>query len=228
MIRQGNYKRCEVKSGERFGKLTIIKEVDRFTQPSGQTQRGFLCKCDCGNNKKVRLSHLRHNRVISCGCENGGLHGESNTPLHTIWRGMKNRVQEYHSESHLYYDRGIKLYKQWEESYIKFRGWALDNGYKEGLTIDREDNDKGYFPDNCRFVPQYVNNANRRNTHFVNYKGEDIAFTLLIRRKGLTENEATIRGRIKRGWKVKDAIDTPIRRGNYRTKIKNEMLQKAK
>lgn len=219
MVRKGNYVKCDINNGDRFGELTVIKEVDRFVQPSGQTQRAFLCKCDCGNNKKVRLSHLRHNRVISCGCKNGGLHGDSGKQLHTIWRGMKNRVQPYHSESHLYYDRGIRLYDKWRSSYITFRKWALDNNYKEGLTIDRINNDKGYFPDNCRFVPQYVNNANRRNTHFVNYRGEYIAFTLLIRRKGLTENEATIRGRIKRGWKVEDAIDKPIRQGNYTRKL---------
>jgi len=208
----------EIPKGKRFGKLVVIKEVDKFIQPSGQSQRGFLCKCDCGNKKKVRLSHLRHNRVNSCGCNLGEMHGENKTKLYNTWRGMKNRVKEYHSESHLYYDRGITMFKGWRKSFLTFKDWALKNGYKEGLTIDRIDNNKGYYPDNCRFVPQYINNANRRNTMVVEYKGKEIPFTLLIREKKLQENIDAIRSRILRGWSADDAIDTPIRKGNYTRK----------
>ena len=215
MVRKGNYKRCTVNKGDSFGKLQVIKETERFVQPSGQTQRGFLCKCNCGNKTKVRLSHLRTGRVKSCGCNIGEMHGESDTQLYNIWRGMKNRVKEYHSESHLYYERGIDIYNKWEDSFISFREWALKNSYKEGLTIDRKDNDKGYHPENCRFVPQYVNNANRRNTKFVNYKGRKIALTLLIKERGLEEHEGAIRGRLRRGWDINKAIDKAIRKGNY-------------
>lgn len=208
----------EILKGERFGKLVVIKEVDKFIQPSGQTQRGFLCECDCGNKKKVRLSHLRHNRVTSCGCNIGEMHGENKTKLYNTWRGMKNRVKEYHSESHLYYDRGINMFEGWRKSFLAFKDWALKNGYKEGLTIDRIDNNKGYHPDNCRFVPQYINNANRRNTMVVKYNGEEIPFTLLIRKKKLQKHIGAIRSRILRGWSADDAIDTPIRKGNYTRK----------
>lgn len=207
--------RLEIPKGKRFGKLVVIKEVDKFIQPSGQKQRGFLCKCDCGNNKKVRLSHLRHNRVNSCGCSLGEMHGEHKTKLYNTWRGMKGRVKESHSESHLYYDRNIDICKEWKGSFLTFKKWALENGFKDGLTIDRINNDKGYYPDNCRFVPQYINTANRRNTMVVKYKGKDIPFTLLIREKKLQEHSASIRSRINRGWSVDDAIDTPIRKGNY-------------
>ncbi|MDR9419490.1 hypothetical protein [Gracilimonas sp.] len=208
--------KLEIPKGKRYGKLTVIKEVEKFVQPSGQTQRGFLCRCDCGNTKKVRLSHLEHDRVNSCGCLAGEFHDDHGTSLHNTWRGMKNRSKEYHSQSYLYSDRGIDICDEWENSYLEFKTWALENGYEEGLTIDRKNNDKGYHPGNCRFVPQYVNNANRRNTYFVKYKGEEIAFTLLLRKKGLTDHYAAIRSRIKRGWDVDEAIDTPIREGNYR------------
>lgn len=216
MKRKGNYKKLLVNNGDRFGKLTVLKEVDEFIQPSGQSQRGFLCRCDCGNEKRVRLSHLNHGRVISCGCLIGEFHNESDTRLYNIWRGMKNRVMKYHSESHLYYDRGIKLYPVWRNSFIAFKSWALKNGYKEDLTIDRIDNDEGYYPDNCRFVPQYVNNANRRNTFFIQYNNQERPFTLVIREKGLKDHENTIRSRISRGWCHQKAIDTPIRKGNYK------------
>jgi len=209
-------KRISVDSGERYGKLTVVKEVKEFIQPSGQKQRAFLCKCDCGNKTKVRLSHLRHNRVRSCGCIIGEHHGEVGTKLYNIWRGMKTRSKPYHSESHLYHDRGIDMCDEWENSYLSFKEWAMGNGYSEELTIDRIDNNKGYFPENCRFVTQRVNNANRRNTKVVMYKGEEMPLTLLLRDKGLMDHYNAIYMRLDRGWGVDEAIDTPIRQGDYK------------
>ena len=206
----------DVSKGERYNKLTVIKEVKAFVQPSGQTQRAFLCKCDCGNEKKVRLSHLRHDRVISCGCEIGEMHGDTGTNLHNIWRGMVNRcTRSSYKESHLYKDRGISVYNKWEKSYLTFKDWALNNGYTEGLTIDRIDNSKGYNPDNCRFVTQYINNLNRRNTFKVKYKGKKEPLMIILDRKGIKNKYPTIKSRIRRGWDAEEAIDKPIRKGNY-------------
>lgn len=208
--------KIDVNKGDRFNKLTVIKEVEKFVQPSGQSQRGFLCKCECGNTKKVRLSHLRHNRVVSCGCELGEMHGDTGSKLHNTWRGMINRCdRSSYKESHLYKERGITVYEKWKNSYLSFKNWALKNGYKEGLTIDRINNDKGYYPDNCRFVTQYINNLNRRNTYTVNYKGKEEPLMLILDKKGLKDKYTTIRSRIKRGWDIERAIETPIRKGNY-------------
>ncbi len=206
----------DVEIGEKYGKLTVIKEVEKFVQPSGQSQRGFLCKCECGNTKKVRLSHLRHGRVISCGCELGEMHGDTGTNLHNIWRGMINRCErDSYSESHLYKDRGITVCDEWKESYLTFKKWAKNNGYEEGLTIDREDNDRGYSPDNCRFLTQYENNLNRRNTYTVKYNGEERPLMLILDEMGKKHKYQTIRTRIERGWDVKKAIEKKIRKGNY-------------
>jgi hypothetical protein len=214
--RQGNYFKIKVGEGQRFNKLTVIKEVERFVQPSGQGQRGFLCRCDCGNLKKVRLSHLRHNRVKSCGCESSDLHGDTGMPLHNIWRGMVNRAKDSYDQSYLYAERGITVCDQWGKSYIAFRKWALKNGYKEGLTIDRIDNEGNYEPGNCRFVTQAVNNCNKRNTLYVNYKGRKRSLTLLLKEKRVFQHYSAIFSRIQRGWNPERAIDTPIRKGNYR------------
>lgn len=209
-------KKLEIKSGQRFNKLIVIKEVDRFIQPSGQPQRGFLCKCDCGKTKVIRLSHLIHNRVRSCGCLTGEFHGDSHTQLHNTYRAMKNRCynSNYH-EYYLYGGRGIKICKEWENSYLTFKGFALKNGYKEGLWIDRINNYKGYSPDNCRFVNAIESVNNRRDTYCVNYNNKKIAFMLLLREKGLYYYRCAIRSRILRGWSVEKAVDTPITKGNY-------------
>lgn len=217
-----------IDKGRRFGKLIIIKEVEKYIQPSGQSQRAFLCQCDCGNKKIIRLSHLIHNRIKSCGCMVGEMHNDSYTKLYRIWRGMKNRVSEYHSQRYLYYDRGINICHEWDESYLAFKKWALKNGFKEGLTIDRINNAAGYYPKNCRFVTQQVNCNNRRNTLKYFYKGKIYAFHDLLRKTNTLSHRGAIEGRIKRGWKIEDAFDKPIRRGNYKGFIYTEKLKPPK
>lgn len=214
-----NPKKLNIEAGMKFGKLEVVREVERFTQPSGQWQRAFLCRCDCGQEKRVRLSHLRTGRVVSCGCEAGEHHGMCRTPLYTTLRGMKNRCHNpNYPEWHLYGGRGIQICKEWRESFIAFRDWALSNGFIEGLEIDRIDNDKGYEPGNCRFVTSKDNHRNRRVTLRVNYHGETLPLLTLLERQGKTEKYATIANRLYLGWTHVDAIDTPIRQGNYRGK----------
>lgn len=205
-----------VNAGERFGQLTVIREGVRTVQPSGQGQRMFLCLCDCGREKAVRLSHLRHGQVRSCGCLNGELHGLTGTPLHTSWRAMKMRCGwKGYREAHLYSERGITVCDEWKDSFSAFAKWAKENGHRDGLTIDRIDNNKGYEPSNCRWVSQRANCNNRRVTVRVMYNGECQSFMDLLHLLGRTEQSATIRARINRGWSAQRAIDTPIRKGNY-------------
>ncbi len=80
-----------IQQGQKFGKLTITKELDAVRLPCGQTNRVFECLCDCGNTASVRLVHLSRGRTTSCGCNKGEKHGEGRSKLYTIWRGMKNR-----------------------------------------------------------------------------------------------------------------------------------------
>lgn len=203
-----------VPTGETFGMLTVIREAKPAILPSGQKNRVMRCKCQCGKIKNVRLLHLVRLRTISCGCLNPK-HGDVGSGLHNTWRGMLNRVtNESYIDAHRYIKRGISVYEPWRK-YLTFKNWALNNGYKEGLQIDRINNDDGYYPNNCRFVTPIINGNNRENTFMVNYKGENQSFMLLVRRLNLMENAAAIRGRIHRGWDHTKAIDTPIRVGNY-------------
>ncbi len=206
--------KLSIKKGDRFTKLTILREVDRFVQPSGQTQRGFLCKCDCGKQKTVRISHLTNKRVTSCGCIRNEQHGYTGTHLHNIWRGMRNRVSPNYFEKQYYFDKGITMHEGWSK-FLVFKEWALSNGYKSNLEIDRRKNDQGYYPYNCRFVTREENLANRDNTYKIIYKGEEVAFMTVLRNSKKVPHQGAIRRRIKRGWSHDRAIDTPIRQGNY-------------
>lgn len=209
--------RLEVKEGDRFGRLTVIREAERRVIPSGQPNRVFLCKCDCGKEKEIRLGHLNHGKIISCGCLfTDGRTTKEELALKKVYRQMVARCKKEYFESHLYYFKGIKVCELWLNDKISFIDWSLCNGYKKGLQIDRRDNAKGYSPDNCRWVTPIVNGNNKDNTTIVEYYGKGYPFMELIRLKGRELNAASIRTRIKRGWSIEDAFDTSTREGNYK------------
>jgi hypothetical protein len=206
--------------GDRYENLTVIKEVQPLILPSGQRNRAVLCRCDCGTEKVIRTVHLTRSKTASCGCKTGEHHNMTGTRLHNIWRGMRNRCKlDSYIDYHRYKGRGIKVCEEWDNSFTAFMVWALNNGYSEGLQIDRINNDGNYEPSNCRFVSAEINANNKSITRRVNYKGSMVAIIPLLRAKGIPEiHTDTIWNRITRGWDHTKAVDTPIRQGNYRRK----------
>jgi hypothetical protein len=209
--------RLNIEKGQRFGNLTVIEEAESKILPSRQKVRRFLCRCDCGKETIVLLLHLARGRIRSCGCLVGEKHGEAHSLLYNVWRGMKNRCYtDTYVDHHRYKDRGIAICEEWDKSYLAFKKWALENGWRHGLEIDRRNNDGNYEPSNCRFVTPVINANNRCVTFMIDYRGERKPFTEVLRERGIEPiHEAAIRGRIKRGWNPAEAIDTPIRIGDY-------------
>ena len=78
---------------------------------------------------------------------------------------MKSRCYNKNKKNYKYYGgRGIKVCDEWlgKNGYNNFKKWALENGYKKELSIDKRNNDGNYSPDNCRWVNQRIQNINKR------------------------------------------------------------------
>lgn len=84
----------EIKSGQRFGRLTVLTETANQKYLSGQTQRFFICRCDCGNITKVRLMHLTTGKTKSCGC----LKKEFHKQVKTFWIEFRNRKKNFRTK----------------------------------------------------------------------------------------------------------------------------------
>lgn len=214
--------------GKTYGYLTIITDLG-FIKKGTYTHRFVKAKCRCGTIKEYTLAKLRIGHTKSCGCiftemlvKRNTKHGGAKrnidgvimkNPLYSVWQGFKYRCyNKSNIEYHCYGGRGIIVCDEWVSDFTKFRNWALNNGYKKGLQIDRINNNGNYEPSNCRFVTSKINNRNRSNNSYVKYKGEEKLLIDLC--EDLNISNDCVKQRIfKSGWDVEKAIITPITRG---------------
>lgn len=158
-------------TGQTRGRWQVLEDA-------GHDKHGndlWKCKCSCklGTVRTVRGYTLRNEGSQSCGClqrellsERVTTHGLSQTRLYHIWQAILSRTGAYKGTSEKnkrnYIDRGITVCDEWL-IFENFRDWALSHGYADDLELDRIDNDKGYCPENCRWVSYKENNNNKRN-----------------------------------------------------------------
>lgn len=197
-------------AGRRFGRLIVLQRSENT--PYGQAT--WLCRCDCGNEKIIVGNSLSRGITQSCGClhnerskEIHTKHGMCGTRIHDIWVAMRQRCSNRKQSSNKHYIEGnIQVCEEWQ-SFEPFYEWAIANGYRDDLTIDRINNDKGYSPDNCRWATRKAQNNNRRNNHKLTHNGETLTISQWGERTGL--DEALIRDRIvKLGWSAEKALTT--------------------
>ena len=164
--------------------MLLIRKLDIRKSKTGNSCQSwglFWCPfCERGVEK-----NLGHGKTAkSCGCvqhaenKTNYKHGEKGTRLYSVWRAMKKRCLNPNNKNYKNYGgRGINVCNEWldkNNGYINFRDWALNNGYKEGLQIDRINNNGDYELNNCRFVTSQINNQNRRTAKLSLEKADEI------------------------------------------------------
>lgn len=260
--------------GNKFGRLEILSVESR------NNQRIALCRCDCGTEKQIRLSHVKNGITVSCGCikrkhtvevgqrfgrlvvesvifrrEHGHLkapvvcdcgthkfvgiaelstgitrscgclvveqistlsykHGGEGTVLYSVWHGMKVRCLNKNSENYrIYGGRGITVCDEWVNDFYSFKLWAVSNGYRKGLQIDREDVNGNYEPSNCRWVTSKLNCNNRRDNVFLEAFGERKTMKQWSEDERCVVNYAALKKRVSSYmWSDISAITTPSRK----------------
>lgn len=196
--------------GKKFGMLTVRKAVPH-TSLNGTKEWYWEVVCECGSVKVVKPYELTHSKIVSCGCYRKTrvsatkTHGDSRKHLHNIWCGINKRCRHHK----LYAGRGISVCAEWG-AYENFKKWALTNGYKDGLTIERIDVDGDYCPQNCKWIELGKQARNRTNTFWVEYDGKTISLAEAAELAGLPYKQ--VHYRIRHGWSVYDALHTPLRK----------------
>ena len=164
--------------GKRFERLVVVSRAEN----NSSNHPMWNCKCDCGNERKVVGGSLRSKVTKSCGCLHKDLLREKivhrynrRGKKHILHDKIYNILQRCYNPKTIGYcnygGRGIEVCKEWRDNPITFIKWALDNGWKKELHIDRIDNDGNYEPNNCRFVTVQENNCNKRNRRENEYIG---------------------------------------------------------
>jgi hypothetical protein len=132
-------------------------------------------------------------------------HGMSTTKPYRVWLGMKTRCTNPNHKNYLQYGgRGITVCSEWSENFESFYNWLLNNGYKEGLTVDRIDVNGNYEPSNCRLITQTEQTRNKRNNRYVTINGITKPLISWCEYYGISRN--TVYDRLYRGLSVYRAL----------------------
>lgn len=194
--------------GKKFNYLTVLKLLDK-------TDRGFwwLCRCDCGKEVRVLGSNIIRGHNKSCGCYkikiNSEIHRKHymiDTRIYKTWSGMKNRCLNPKNQAYKDYgERGITVCDKW----LDFQGFYEDmkDNYSDNLTIDRIDNNKGYFKSNCRWATKLEQANNVRDNHIITVDNVTDTVANICRLHHVNYNRVI--DRISHGWDASRAIKEP-------------------
>lgn len=198
-------------TGKIFGRLTVLKYI-RTTQE--RKNKIWECLCQCGNKIELNSNVMLQGNSLSCGClridtlvERTKTHGDSNKKsqyhrLYSIWLNMRTRCNLRNKDKEMFKywaGKGIMIDEQWKK-YQAFKDWAVTNGYKDTLTINRINGNGNYEPNNCRWATMAEQNRNREQN--ILFKGE----TASDASRRLGGEVHLVQSRIKRGMNIEDAF----------------------
>lgn len=215
-------------TGQRYGRLVAIERAENKVSKSGKVRARWLCQCDCGNKKIVLLDDLRGGQTKSCGCLSAEIsskksktHGMSGTRIYVEWASMKARCYNKESKSYNRYGgRGIRVCQEWLDDFMNFYNWAMANGYRDDLTIERKDVNGNYCPENCCWITAKEQAKNRRTTLKTRDKnGNEVYAMDIAEENGIPMN--VVIARKSSGWDLNKALNTPL----IEQTIKRKVLQ---
>lgn len=200
------------RTGERYGRLTVLSRAENKIEPSGAVRAQWKCKCDCGNERIVSGQTLSKGTTKSCGClvkdvrKESATHGRSYDGIYHVWNMMKQRcTNPSYTSWGSYGGRGITVCDRW----LKFENFLEDMGERpHGMTLERKDNERGYEPGNVVWASRLDQANNRRTNVYLELKGSVMTIAEWGRKTGF--GKSVIANRIADGWSVERALTEPL------------------
>lgn len=205
--------------GKKFNRLLVLSfdHSKPHPNPSKGNFYYYKCQCECGNITIVKRERLINFETKSCGCYGKEIRKKIlatkrilSHRLYRIWQGMKNRC--YNPKNIKYYcygGRGIIICDEWKNDFNIFYDWAIANGYKNNLSIERINVNGNYEPSNCTWANAKKQANNRTSNHPIFYNNERHSISEWA--EILKINRSTLWYRIKRGWTIERAFTTPVK-----------------
>lgn len=192
-------------TGNKYSRLTAI----RFSHKQKPRNHYWVFKCDCGNEKIIKKTHVTNGKTLSCGCysqerkDKMKIGAITRNPLHNTWEAMKARCSN--KNNHAYKDyggRGIKVCARWKDS---FKNFLEDMGERpDGGSLDRIDNDGNYETSNCRWATKKQQGRNRRTNKNITINSVTKCVTEWAEQ--LKISPFLIFLRLRRGWTNGEAL----------------------
>lgn len=197
--------------GKTFGRWTVLERADNAKGGSAR----WLCRCSCGTEGTIISGKLNNGHSTSCGCKRRDVsavvhatHRKTATPVYKSWAGMRARCENPNNQDYSSYGgRGITVDPRWRDSFEVF--YADMGDPPPGTSIDRVDNDLGYFPGNTRWATPIEQANNKRNNVLLSFDGRVQSLAEWARETGIWYY--TLRKRLRMGWNVEKALTTPVR-----------------
>jgi len=196
--------------GDKFGRIAVLGVPFYFSATGKNRKQYVVVSCECGKVYMVACECLLTGVIKSCGCGKRK-HGLSHLKLYRVWGSMLRRCNDSSIDSYKNYGgRGIRVCEAWSD-FVAFHDWAFASGYREGLFIDRIDNDGNYEPSNCRWVTRRESQNNTRATIFATAFGVTKTALDWANDERCVVGHKTLVARLKSGIEHHEAITRPVK-----------------
>lgn len=240
-----NNKKIIFNTGDKVGNCTFLEEKEQreYTTSSGNKRkvRNALFRCQCGKEFTAKPTDVVRNSTRSCGClgnqarilngikatEKIKTHGQSSiknrSKEYSAWAAIKFRCLNPNSKAYKDYgERGILISNEWKDSFEVFLrdvGKAPTSKY----TLDRRENDKGYYKDNCHWITMKEQSRNKRSNRIITYNNKTMCIQDWAQSSSINISSAALYTRILRnGWSMEKALTTPVKKYKRRTNYQSD------